>query len=95
MATAREAHMRRIARVMEVGRMRLSGKTFAQIAQHYNFGRSYAYMLFRQFERLTTPKGVGRGRRAGELSRYMKGEEFKELEHIKDWLNFLAKEKWE
>ena len=80
--------MRRMARLMEVGRMRMDGKSFAQIAAHYNFSPSYARMLVEQFERLTTPQGVGK------LSRYMKDAEAKELEHIKDWLEFLAKEEW-
>ena len=84
MATAREAHMRRMARLMEVGRMHLDGKTVKQIAEHYNFSPSYARMLVEQFERATTPQGVGK------LSRYMADAEAKELEHIKDWLEFLA-----
>ena len=88
MATARDAHMRRIARLMELGRMRLDGKTFAQIATHYGISQSYAYMLYKQFDRLTSSKSVHR------LSRYMKDAEAKELEQIKDWLEFLAKEDW-
>ena len=58
--------MRRIARLMELGRMRLDGKTFAQIATHYGISQSYAYMLYNQFDRLTSSKSVHR------LSRYMK-----------------------
>lgn len=85
MATAREAHMRRIARLMAVGRMRLDGKTPKQIATHYGLSTSYVYMLLNQFDRYTTPH-------PSKLSRYMRDEEAKELTHIKDWLEFLTKE---
>ncbi len=85
MATAREAHMRKMSRLMELGRMHLDGKTAKQIAEHYGFSRSYVYMLLNQFERYTTPN-------RNKLSRYMRDEEAKELMHIKDWLEFLTKE---
>ena len=84
MATAREAHMRRMQRLMEVGRMHLDGKSTKQIAEHYGFSPSYAYMLTKQFNRYTTPQGVGK------LSRYMSDKESEELTHIKDWLEFLT-----
>lgn len=85
MATAREAHMRRMARLMEIGRMHMDGKTSKQIAEHYGVSKSYVYMLLKQFERYTTPN-------RNKLSRYMRDEEAKELMHIKDWLEFLTKE---
>ena len=78
--------MRRIARLMELGRMRLDGKTFTQIAEHYNFSTSTARALFIQFERLTTASTANR------ISKYMAKEEAKELEHIRDWLEFLTKD---
>ena len=85
MATAREAHMRRVSRLMELGRMHLDGKTAKQIAEHYGLSMSYVYMLLKQFNRHTTPQ-------VSKLSRYMRDEEAKELMHIKDWLEFLTKE---
>lgn len=78
--------MKRIARLMRLGRMRLDGTPVVQIAEHFNIHPSYVYMLLRQFDRVTTPEGVGK------LTRYMAREEAKELKHIEDWLEFLAKE---
>ena len=91
MATAREAHMKSMARLMELGRMHLDGKTVKQIAEHYNFSPSYARLLVEQFECLTTAKNIGNMLKGGtKMSRYMAKEEAKELEHIRDWLEFLA-----
>lgn len=77
--------MKRMARLMEVGRMHMDGKTPKQIAEHYGLSVSYIYMLLGQFERYTTPQ-------VSKLSRYMGDQECRELMHIKDWLEFLAKE---
>jgi transposase len=86
MATAREAHMTSMDRLMKLGRMHLDGKTTREIADHFKINPTYVYMLVKSFNRLTTPEGVGK------LSRYMSDQESKELENIKDWLEFLTKE---
>lgn len=89
MATAREAHMRSMARLMEVGRMRLDGKTIKQIAEHYGLSTSYIHMLTKKFERVTTPRYID-NKYINPFSGYMRKEESKELTHIKDWLEFLT-----
>ena len=86
MATAREAHMKRMARLMELGRMHLDGKTTHEIADYFKISHSNVYMLVKSFNWVTTPQGVRK------LSRYMRDQESKELENIKDWLEFLTKE---
>ena len=86
MATAREAHMASMDRLMKLGRMHLDGKTTREIADHFNISPTYVYMLVKSFNRTTTPEGVRK------LSRYMSDQESKELKNIKDWLEFLTKE---
>jgi hypothetical protein len=91
MATARELHMKRMARLMDLGRMHLDGKTVRQIAEHYGFSTSYARMLIHQFKLVCVPQYIN-NKHINPFSKYMRKEELKELAHIKDWLEFLAKE---
>jgi len=83
--------MKRMARLMEIGRMHMDGKTPKQIAEHYKLSVSYIYMLLGSFERVTTPRYIN-NKYVNPYSAYMRKEEMKELSHIKDWLEFLAKE---
>lgn len=90
MATARESHMKRINRLMEIGKMRKDGASAAEIADRYGISTSLVYSLLRQFNGVTSVEQFRY--RKMQLSNYMKKEESKELMHIKDWLEFLTEE---
>ena len=90
MATARESHMRRIKRLMEIGNMRKAGVPVDEISKRYGITTLWVYKLLREFDFITSVEQFRYSR--NQFSRYMKKEESKELMHIKDWLEFLTKE---
>jgi hypothetical protein len=84
MATAKERHEVGMARLMELGQLRLAGKSVRELASHYKISQVRVRQLLAKFHRITTPEGVGK------WARYPSENESESLMPLYDSLRYWA-----